>query len=93
MKGGNCCYFETSDKHCKLDGPYHTKKYEYQYVNRINGVYVFLANHALKHMDELDISCYNIEQLRGFLFTNLPETTIINQTNFKGNGVCLSSLP
>jgi hypothetical protein len=72
MKGGNCCNFETMEGHCTA-GPYvnyesgtkkvlNTKNIK-QFCGVIDNVYVFFSFHAFKHMEELTLSCYDIEGL------------------------------
>lgn len=71
MKGGNCCNFETNGDNC-TEGPYvtynesgvvkNTKNIK-QYCGVIDNIYVFFSFHAFKHMEELSLSCYDIEGL------------------------------
>jgi len=85
MKGGNCCNFETSDGHCTA-GPYvnyesgtkkvlNTKNIK-QFCGVIDNVYVFFSFHAFKHMEELRLSCYDIEGLISKINEELQDSYI-----------------
>jgi len=84
MKGGNCCNFETSGENCS-EGPYanyrddsivkNTRNIN-QYCGLINNVYVFFSFHAFKHMEDLELTCYDIEALIRKINEELPNSYI-----------------
>ena len=84
MKGGNCCNFETDGDNCTegvyvtysdTTGKKNTKNIK-QYCGLINGLYVFFSFHAFKHMQELGLSCYNIEELISKINDDLPNSYV-----------------
>ena len=84
MKGGNCCKFETAGDHC-TEGPYayyidegtqRETKTLIQFCSFINDVYVFFSIHVFKHMEDIDVGCYDIEGLIEKINDNLPNSYV-----------------
>ena len=66
MKGGRCCAFEPGRDGC-VEGLYSGKQNEILYCGMVNDIFLFFKYHAFKHMDEMDLECYNVEQMGEFI--------------------------
>lgn len=81
MKGGRCCFFETGTYGC-TQGLGHEKQNNVIYTGRLDNIYIFLTFHALKHMDELGYTCYNVTDINTFILSELPQSTVaLNNTD------------
>jgi len=83
MIGGNCCFFETKDEYnksepsgCLDNGPEYFKKGNIFPLWEIAGKQYAMEYHTMKHMEDFDFTCYDIDNYIKFIGEKLNKGTV-----------------